>query len=68
MQEHAKLVVEENTILMQEIDLKDRKIDEMQDDFDLQGKFLTTFCGLSSIHDFNMLFYMYHSVLSFLML
>ena len=38
LQEHAKLVVEENTILMQEIDLKDRRIDEMQEDFDLEGK------------------------------
>jgi len=41
LQEHAKLVVEENTILMQEIDLKDRKIDEMQEDFDLQVDKLT---------------------------
>ena len=39
LQEHAKLVVEENTILMQEIDLKDRRIDEMQEDFDLESKY-----------------------------
>lgn len=37
LQEQAKLVVEENAILMQEIDLKDRRIDEIQDDYDIQG-------------------------------
>ena len=38
LQEHAKLVVEENTILMQEIDLKDRRIDEMQEEFEVESK------------------------------
>ena len=37
LQEQAKLVVEENAILMQEMDLKDRRIDEIQDDYDIQG-------------------------------
>ena len=62
LQEHAKLVVEENTIVMQEIDLKDRKIDEMQEDFDLQGVCLTTF---RSIHGCSMLLYkyIYHNIL-----
>ena len=39
LQEQAKLVLEENSILMQEIDLKDRQIDEIQHDFQSQGEF-----------------------------
>lgn len=43
MQEQAKLVVDENAILMQEIELKDRRIDEMQHEFEIEGSFLQMF-------------------------
>ena len=39
LQEQAKLVLEENSILMQEIDLKDRRIDEILHEFQSEGEF-----------------------------
>eukprot|EP00794_Sanderia_malayensis_P019189 gene19189-21111_t len=36
LQEQARLVVEENSILMQEIDLKDKRIEELQSDYNAE--------------------------------
>ena len=53
LQEHAKLVVEENSILMQEIELKDRRIEELEHDYQSEGlhfyfsSFSNTSCNVS---------------------
>ena len=40
LQEQAKLVLEENQILMEQIDLKDRRLEEIQQEQQDQGKIL----------------------------